>query len=274
MVRECWEIPIVYEDAHLLALNKPPQFLTSPDRTDRERPNLMTLLQQEITRGAGWVRERGISYLCNAHRLDFDSSGLLLLAKDKNTLVEMASMFGSFKPIQTFLALVHGVLPEPRVEVDAKLSPHLQRPGLMRVDMKNGKLSQTIFQTREAFRDFSLVECQPLTVRKDQVRVHLQCAKVALVADPIYGGPSLWLSQIKKHFRLKDGRVENPLINRPALHAERLAFKHPATGEEVRIEAPVAKDMAVAIKYLRRYGVPAGPTNPEESHPETGTDVA
>lgn len=274
MVRECWEIPILYEDANLLALSKPAQMLTSPDRYDRERPNLMTLLQQEIERGAGWIRERGITYLANAHRLDFETSGLILLAKDKPTLVALADLFGSLKPVQTYIALIHGAPSESPIEVDAKLAPHPQRLGLMKVDSQKGKISKTLFRTRESFRDYTLVECQPLTSRKHQIRVHLQCARMALVADSIYGGPPLWLSQIKKRFRLKEGHTENPLLNRPALHAEKLSFKHPVTGAEISIEAPWPKDIAVSIKYLRRYGAPTGPANPEESHSENETDVA
>lgn len=274
LVRECWEVPILYEDAQLLALSKPARLLTSPDRYDRERPNLMKLLHQDIARGASWVKERGLTYLSNAHRLDFETSGVLLLAKDKPTLVALADLFGSLKPVKTYVALVHGTPREARFEVDAKLAPHPHRVGLMRVDPKNGKRSRTIFQVREYFRDYTLLECQPLTGRTHQIRAHLHCARLALVADPIYGGPPLWLSRIKKRFRLKEGHEENALLSRVALHAESLALRHPVTGADLLIQAPWAKDLAVAIKYLRRYAAPALPTSPQESPPENGTAAA
>ena len=274
MVRECWEIPIVYEDAHLMAVNKPARLLTSPDRYDRERPNLMKLLHQEIARGAGWVRERGLTYLANAHRLDFETSGLLLLAKDKPTLVALAELFGSLKPVKIYVALIHGTPKEAHFEVDAKLAPHPRRPGLMRVDHKHGKMSKTVFQVREYFRDYTLLDCLPLTGRTHQIRVHLQYAKLALVADPLYGGPALWLSEIKKRFRLREGHAEKALLSRVALHAEKLALKHPVTGMELCLEAPWSKDLTVAIKYLRKYGASRDPANPEEFPAENATPSA
>ena len=88
---EFWEIPILFEDSHLLALDKPAGLPVSPDRTDLQRPNLMKLLHRDLARGAAWAKKRGLVYLMNAHRLDLPASGVLLLAKDKPiTLVEKA----------------------------------------------------------------------------------------------------------------------------------------------------------------------------------------
>ena len=90
-----WEIPVLFEDEHLLALDKPSGLLTSPDRYDAERPNLMKLLHAGIAEGKPWAKERGLTYLSNAHRLDFETSGVILLAKNKETLVKLADMFGA-----------------------------------------------------------------------------------------------------------------------------------------------------------------------------------
>src|SRR5690554_7511250 len=97
---EFWEIPILFKDEHLLAIDKPSGLLTSPDRYDPERPNLMKLLHAAIASGKPWARERGLSYLMNAHRLDFETSGVILLAKNKPVLVELANLFGSEKPFK------------------------------------------------------------------------------------------------------------------------------------------------------------------------------
>jgi len=88
--REYWEVPVLFEDAHLLALDKPAALLASPDRYDPARPNLMRLLHEAIERGAPWAKTRGLSYLMNAHRLDFETSGIMLLAKSKPILVALA----------------------------------------------------------------------------------------------------------------------------------------------------------------------------------------
>jgi RluA family pseudouridine synthase len=250
--REFWEVSVLHEDEHLLALDKPAGLLTSPDRYDPERPNLMKLLHRGIEQGARWAAERGLAYLMNAHRLDFDTSGVILLAKTKPVLVKLADLFGSTKPVKTYAALASGSPAEDKFEIKAALAPHPTRPGLMRVDDRRGKKSHTRFVVRERFGAFTLLACQPLTGRTHQIRAHLRHARLPLVGDALYGGRPLLLSQLKRDYRLKPGAVERPLLARAALHAEALELPHPVTGESVRITAPWPKDLTVAVKYLRR----------------------
>jgi RluA family pseudouridine synthase len=251
--REFWEIPVLFEDDHLLALNKPPCLLTSPDRYDPARPNLMKLLHAAIAEGKPWAKQRGLTYLANAHRPDFETSGVILLAKNKPVLIQLADQFGSNKPVKTYVALLPGTPPSPQWEVDAALAPHPVNIGLMRVDSKKGKKSLTRFKVREQFRGYTLVECQPLTGRTHQVRVHLKHWGLPICGDGPYGGGPLLLSHLKSDYRLKAGKTERPLIDTVALHAERLELPHPVTGQPVVITAEWPKDFAVAVKYLRRY---------------------
>jgi 23S rRNA pseudouridine1911/1915/1917 synthase len=248
-----WEIPILFEDDHLLALDKPAGLLTSPDRYDPQRPNLMKLLHAAIAAGKPWARERNLSYLMNAHRLDFETSGVILLAKDKPTLVALANLFGSEKPLKKYVTLVQGAPEKDEFEVDAKLASHPVKIGLMRVDPKNGKKSKTRFAVLETFSDYTLFRCEPLIGRTHQIRVHLRHAGMPIVGDELYGGKKLWLSRLKRDYRLKPGREERPLISRVALHAEELTLPHPATGEILKITAPWPKDLKVAVKYLRQF---------------------
>ncbi len=251
---EFWKIPVLFEDDHLLALSKPAGLLTSPDRYDAARPNLMKLLHRDIERGAPWAKQRGLTYLMNAHRLDFQTTGVILLAKDKPTLVTLATQFGSEKPVKVYVALVEGIPEQPKFECDAKLAPHALRVGYMRVDPKDGKRSRTEFSVRETFDDYTLLECRPLTGRTHQIRVHLKYLKFPIVADDLYGGHPLWLSKLKSDFRLKPGHEERPLIGTLALHAEQLIIRS-LTGEgTIKIEAPWPKDLTVGVKYLKRHG--------------------
>jgi RluA family pseudouridine synthase len=253
IAREFWEIPVLFEDDHLLALDKPAGLPTSPDRYDPQRPNLMKLLHAAIAGAKPWTRERGLNYLMNAHRLDFETSGVILLAKDKPTLVALASLFGSEKPLRKHLALVWKTPAEDKFEVDAELAPHAAKPGLMCVNPQNGKKSKTRFEVLEKFSGYTLLRCEPLTARAHQIRVHLRHAGLPIVGDELYGGKRLWLSRLKPNYRLKPGHEERPLISRAALHAEELTLPHPVTGQTVTITAPWPKDLKVAVKYLRQF---------------------
>lgn len=251
--REFWEVPVLYEDEHLLALDKPARMLTSPDRYDPSRPNLMKLLHQGIERGAPWAARRRLTYLMNAHRLDFETSGVILLARSKQVLVALVDMFSREKPFKRYTALVHGNPVKTAFEIDAKLAPHPVKTGLMRVDEKQGKRSKTLFEQTEKFEGYSLIACQPLTGRTHQIRVHLRQAGLPIVGDELYGGSPLLLSRLKSGYRLKHDRAERPLIARTALHADELRLAHPVTGVEVSMTAPWPRDLTVAVKYLRRY---------------------
>jgi len=241
----------------LLALDKPSRLLTSPDRYDPERPNLMKLLHRDIARGSPWAAQRGLTYLANAHRLDFETTGVILLAKDKPTLIQLANLFGSEKPEKIYVALAHSYPAENEFVVSKKLGPHPLKLGLMRVDEKNGKQASTGFKVLERFHAHTLLECRPTTGRTHQIRVHLQSKRLPIVADALYGGKPLLLSRLKRDYQPKKDQEEKPLIGRLALHAAQLSLPHPATGELVRIIAPLPKDLSVGLKYLRRYALNA-----------------
>ncbi len=257
--REFWEIPVLFEDEHLLALDKPSGLLLAPDHLAPERPSLMSLLHAGITAGKPWARERSLDYLSNAHRLDFETSGVILLAKNKPALVALADLFGTEKPLKKFVSLAWGCAPAKNFEVDAALAPHPLKIGEMRVNPKEGKKARTEFEVLERFSDWTLLRCFPLTERTHQIRVHLKHAGFPVVADELYGGKKLWLSRLKKDFHLKLGREERPLISRVALHAEELSLVHPVTNETVAIKSDWPKDLRVAVKYLRQYAAGFAP---------------
>jgi RluA family pseudouridine synthase len=259
--QEFWEVDVLFEDDDLLALDKPSGLLTSPDRCDPARPNLMALLHAGIRAELPWAKTRGLTYLANAHRLDFETSGVLLLAKKKPVLIALANLFGSEKPTWTYVALVEGTPPQEAFEVNAKLAPHPHRLGLMSVDSKQGKKSVTAFRVQESFAHHTLLGCFPRTARQHQIRAHLRHRRLPIVGDQAYGGRPLWLSRLKPNYRLKPGREERPLLARVALHALELNLPHPTTGADLKIVSPWPKDLRVALKYLRQFAS-SGPLPP------------
>jgi RluA family pseudouridine synthase len=251
--REFWLIPVLWEDDRLLAVDKPSGLPTSPDRYDPELPNLMSLLRRDIARGAPWARQRRLAYLANTHRLDFDTSGVLLLAKDKTALIALANQFGADQPLMTCVALVHGSPGENQFEVNAALARHPTRIGLMHVHARRVGTARTLFEVVERFSGYTLLKCRPLTARTQQIRAHARSAGFPIVGDSLYGGQVLLLSRLKQTYRLRRNQEERPLMARAALHAEQLNVVHPVTGATVAMAAVWPKDFIVALKYLRRY---------------------
>jgi RluA family pseudouridine synthase len=244
---------VLFEDPHLLALDKPSGLLTSPDPIDPARPSLMQLLHAGIAEQKPWAREHGLQYLANTHRLDPDTSGIVLLARSKPVLASVANRFGSERPCMRYLALARGSPRTDALEINAALGPDPMRPGQTRADSREGKPARTLVRVLESFSGYVLLECEPMTDRPHQIRVHLRHVGLPLVGDSWYGGPPLFLSRLKPGYRLKKGRTERPLIARTALHAADLGLPHPVTGEPLAITAPWPKDLTVAVKYLRRY---------------------
>ncbi|HEY2328650.1 MAG TPA: RluA family pseudouridine synthase [Verrucomicrobiae bacterium] len=251
--KEFWEIPALFEDEQLLALDKPSGLLTSPDPDNIERPSLMKLLHDGIAAGKPWASERKLDYLNNAHRPDFETSGVILLAKSKTAFMALADLFSAEKPVKKHLALVWGNPPAKKFAVDARLAPHALKASQMCVNPDAGKKAHTDFEVLEQFSDWSLLNCFPQTERAHQVRVHLKHAGFPIVGDETYLGKKLWLSRLKKDFRLKEGREERPLIARSALHLEELSLPHPVTNEPLTVKSGWPKDIRVAVKFLRQY---------------------
>jgi RluA family pseudouridine synthase len=251
--REFWELPVVYEDEHLLVLDKPAGLLTAPESDAPDEANLIDLLHQGIAQAKPWATTRGLSYLMYPQPLGAEASGVLLLAKTKEVLTKLADVFGSEQPLLSFVALVLGVPAENHFSVEAKLAPHPMRAGSMSVDSKLGKRARSSFEVMERFAGWTLLKCVPLTWRQHQLRVHLAYARLPVAGDEEYRGKPLLLSSLKPGYHLKPKHSERPLLGRPCIHAEQLALNHPVTGQPLVVHAPWPKPLVVALKYLRKY---------------------
>ena len=265
-------VAVLHEDEALLALDKPNGLMVSPDTYDREKPNLMSALRRALDTDAEWACARGLNYLANLHRLDADTSGVLLLAKTREALRALEQQFNDHSVGKSYLALVEGGPPENRFSVEMKLSPHPARPWLQIERRHGGRNTLTRFRVVERFRlpwlrgaaesaaprltSCALVQCEPETDRTHQIRVHLAHASHPILCDKLYGHgdhSALYLSQLKAHYKQHADAAERPLMGRLALHAQRLAVNHPLTGQRLELESPLPNDLAVALKYLRKF---------------------
>lgn len=226
----------------------------------------------------GRVRERYGESTANVHRLDAETSGVVLCAKTKPALDFLSGQFQSKTVRKTHCALVavsaatdpavardfardpSGALPA-EFSVDLALGEDEQIAGRMRVFRKRGgKPSVSEFRVLEAFGRFAWIECRPLTGRTHQLRVHLAAAGAPILNDALYGDPGsvLLLSGLKRHYKGRE--EEKPLISRLALHAGALGFVHPGTREAAEITAPLPREFEIALKYLRKF--PGHPPRP------------
>jgi RluA family pseudouridine synthase len=237
------DLSVLYEDDALIAFAKPSGLLTAPDRWDVSRENLMVIVHARWS--ADWF---------NVHRLDRGTSGVLLCAKTPEVLRAVTAQFDRHEVEKRYLALTRGQPAADQGVVSAPLAADSRRPGRMRVAV-DGKESATEYTVLERWRDgLALLRLRPLSGRTHQVRVHLAHLGCPVLADPDYGGGgALYLSQFKRGYGRPAGRPERPLIARLALHAESLAVTHPVTRERLSVTAPLAADLELAIKQLRRY---------------------
>lgn len=241
--------PVLYEDDALIAFDKPSGFLIVPDRWDKKKNHLM-----------GLVHEKMGETVANVHRIDPETSGLVLCAKGKVALDFLSGQFQSKTVKKLYQAIVVGIPEVDDYTVDLVIKEDEAKPGRMCVVKKHGKTSLTEFTVMEKFPQpagrpsFAYMECRPLTGRPHQIRIHLAATGTPILNDPVYGDDTaLLLSDLKRGYKGRGD--EKPLIPRLALHAGSLTFKHPLTKESITLTAPLPNDFAVALKYLQKFGV-------------------
>jgi RluA family pseudouridine synthase len=239
--------PVIFEDESLIAFDKPSGLLIAPDRWDKSRANLMDMVHDKMGHG-----------VANVHRIDADTSGLVLCAKTKPALDFLSGQFQSKTVGKVYEALTVGLPAQDEFTVDLVLKEDDAKPGRMCVVKKHGKASVTEFTVRGRYPQpagrpsFAHLECRPQTGRTHQIRVHLAAAGTPILNDPFYGNETrLLLSDLKRGYKGRDD--ERPLIGRLALHAAALTFTHPLTREKMTLAAPRPQDFEVAVKYLTKF---------------------
>ena len=235
-------IEILYEDAEIVVVNKPPGLRSIPDRYNRELPSAIHILQ-----------DSGMTAF-TVHRLDKETSGVMVFAKTSEAHTLLNEQFQHQTIKKEYLALVTGRTPE-KGTIDARLTVHPTKSQIV-VAKKGGKKSVTHYETLKLYRGYSLVSVRPESGRTHQIRVHLNHIGHEIIADPLYGKTTpLYLSHFKKKYSESKGKEERPLLNRLALHAEKIQLTHPATGKKIQFNAPLPKDFRAALRQLDKWAV-------------------
>ncbi len=256
---------ILYEDDHVVAVDKPAGLPVEPERWDPAAPCLVgAMLQYAASCQDGEFRPRLV------HRIDKDTSGCVVVAKSLEAERELREAFDSRRVRKLYLALVEGewnsssrAAPDAAAdewsEIDLPIGPQKGRGGgkagreHRQAVLSGGQAARTRVRCSERFRGYSLLECEPLTGRTHQIRVHLSASGFPLAVDPLYGRRSkLLLSEWKSSYRRKPGQPERPLLERLSLHAARLTFPSPGTAGTIEVQADVPADLARTLKQLHK----------------------
>ena len=250
------KIEIIHQDQNLLVINKPSGISVTGDRSGKD--DVLKILRRQLP------EETDLRLI---HRLDKYTSGVMLVAKNLPTQSQYSSWFEKRVIKKTYLAIVSGALFEESGTIDVALARSRQDNKIMRIDRKRGKDAITNWERLADFGLFSLLAVSPITGRTHQIRIHMATSAMPLAIDPLYSATRpIMLSDVKHKYRLKRGRIENPLIDRLTLHAYQLQRPSDAsqidtaagkiTVDESQMNtyiAPLDKKFTGTIKMLTKH---------------------
>jgi len=223
---------ILFQNKDYLLVNKPAFLSTLEDRNE-QTDLLQQVRQLEPTAQVG-------------HRLDKDTSGVLAVARHPEAYRHLSVLFEKRLVKKVYHAIVDGV---HHFDGQTVRAPILAKPdGTVKID-REGKAAETHFQTLQCFTCHTLVQCEPVTGRTHQIRIHLVSRKAPICGDEMYGGKPFYLSQVKRKFNLKRDSQEQPIMKRMALHAVSLSFTG-LSGEIIEVKAPYPKDFEALLRQL------------------------
>jgi UPF0176 protein len=213
-------IEILYEDRSVLAIDKPAGWMLVPYNWDKTGRNLQLAISSAVDGGAFWARSRNLRFLKYVHRLDAETTGILLFGKSPGAVRSIGELFESRRMEKRYLAVARGNPKEDEWVCEAKLGPDPKEHGRQQVD-PGGKDARTNFRVIERRKDLALIEARPVTGRTHQIRLHLGHAGLPIVGDVLYGTP-------------EDRARRDPPMG---LRAVELSYEDPFMRKRVRIRA-------------------------------------
>ena len=222
------DLEVLYEDEYYLIVNKPSGILTHP--TSFNEPDTL------VNAALHYFLQKGIhSQPWMVHRLDKDTSGIIMIAKSYEALTKMQAIFNEQKVVKKYYALVHHKLNQKNILIDVPIARSFQNKLKMNpLHGKNPKPAQTLVELIENYQQAALISCQLLTGRTHQIRVHLRHINHPIINDDLYG--------IEKH----------PTPYKQYLHAYFLSFTHPFTHAEIQVQTPLPEEFSSYIKELAK----------------------
>lgn len=233
---------ILYEDSSVIVIDKPPGLVVHPAYGSLSGTLVNALLYhcQDLA-GINGVLRPGI-----VHRLDKDTSGVMVVAKDDEAFQHLTKQFKNRTVKKVYSAIVYGRFSQDEGLIDSAIGRHPSERKRMSTRTKRGKEAITRWKKVEEFDGCTLLEVFPQTGRTHQIRVHLSSIGHPVLGDPLYGRKG------------RPGTIHDPVLkecvkrmNRQALHAQRLEFTHPRSGERVQFISPIPQDMKEALEWLR-----------------------
>lgn len=229
---------IIFENDDLVAVNKPSGLLTIPDREGIN--GLKNLLQDKY------------GNIFTVHRLDRDTSGIVVFAKNEKAHKHLSQQFEARETRKIYNGLVLGTPFEKSGVINEPIAEHPTKKGVMTV-FRKGKESITEYEVLDHYRLYSWMQFRILTGRTHQIRVHMKYLGHPIVCDDVYGdGKPVFISQIKHHYKLSQNtEEEKPILARLALHASQLTLNG-LNGEKMTLEAPLPKDLRATLNQLSK----------------------
>ena len=235
------QLEYIFEDDDIVVLSKPAGVYSIPYRWKKDEANLYTILKEKY------------GNIFTVHRLDRDTSGVIVFAKNAAAHKHLNQQFQEHKVKKLYHVVVSGVVPNDEIKIDIPLMDHPGKLG-QTIPSLRGKESLTIMRVLEKYSGTSLVECDLITGRHHQIRVHCSAIGHPLLVDELYGTSTEFkISSIKRRYKLKKDTEEKPIISRISMHSYLIGFLHPATNLSVQYISEYPKDFRALLQVLRKY---------------------